>query len=296
MRPASRVRHTDPMPVRSEDLAFAHALADAADAVSTAQFRWAELTKTTKDDGTPVSQVDLDVEEAMLAMVRAERPDDALLGEEVGRHAGTSGRRWIVDGIDGTHNYARRTPGLGDDHRPRGRRRHRRRAGVRAPLRPSLVGRARRGSMVGPVPAGRLSRREVQSTRLCCTTASSLAEASVIVIPHEGVGLRLAQRRARSGSRHPASRGASASPSTPRWWPTGEFDVADPHASAGSGTSRRRASSSPRRAASSMTRGAASGSTPRPACSPTRPSSTRSSTRSPSSDPRSRTRPGWPGR
>ena len=42
-----------------------------------------------------------------------ERPTDAFVGEEVGPHAGTSGRRWIVDGIDGTHNYADGRAGWG---------------------------------------------------------------------------------------------------------------------------------------------------------------------------------------
>ena len=95
------------------DLAFAHVLADAADRVSVAHFRSEELRTTTKIDGTPVSQVDFDVEQAMLELVRAERPTDAVLGEEVGSHDGSSGRRWIFDGIDGTHNYAAGHAGWG---------------------------------------------------------------------------------------------------------------------------------------------------------------------------------------
>ena len=88
------------------DLEFAQLLADAADHVSVAHFRSEELRTTTKGDGTPVSQVDFDVEQAMLELVRAERPEDGVIGEEVGPHEGSSGRQWIFDGIDGTHNYA----------------------------------------------------------------------------------------------------------------------------------------------------------------------------------------------
>ena len=46
---------------------------------------------------------------------------------------GTSNRRWIFDGIDGTHNYAARSARLGDHDRARGRRRGRgrRRVGAR---------------------------------------------------------------------------------------------------------------------------------------------------------------------
>lgn len=93
-----------------DDISFAHALADAADAVSTREFRSEELRASSKVDGTPVSQVDLDVEQAMLALVRRDRPADDTIGEEVGEQPGEqpgiSRRRWIFDGIDGTHNYA----------------------------------------------------------------------------------------------------------------------------------------------------------------------------------------------
>ena len=54
-----------------DDVAFLHRLADAADAVSRQHFRSEELRTTTKVDGTPVSEVDRAVEEAMLALVRA---------------------------------------------------------------------------------------------------------------------------------------------------------------------------------------------------------------------------------
>ena len=132
--------HTGAMPLRSEDLDLAHRLADAADRVSTAHFRSEDLRTITKGDGTPVSHVDFAVEQAMLDLVRAERPVDAVVGEEVGPQAGTSGRRWIVDGIDGTHNYADGRPGWGTiiacevegEDRPRCR--------VVAEVRPPLVG------------------------------------------------------------------------------------------------------------------------------------------------------------
>ena len=95
------------------DLDLAHVLADAADRVSTEHFRNEEMLTIRKGDGTPVSQVDMDVERAMQAVVAAERPGDAFVGEEVGPNPGTSGRRWIVDGIDGTHNYSEGRPGWG---------------------------------------------------------------------------------------------------------------------------------------------------------------------------------------
>ena len=60
-----------------------------------------------------MSWVDQAVEKTILRHVLGERPDDALLGEEIGAIPGFSGARWVVDGIDGTHNYAAGLPGWG---------------------------------------------------------------------------------------------------------------------------------------------------------------------------------------
>ncbi|MFT4186953.1 MAG: inositol monophosphatase family protein [Aeromicrobium sp.] len=59
---------------------------------------------------TSVSDVVTDADHAAEAFVvetlRAERPDDGLLGEEGASHDGTSGRRWVIDPVDGTYNFA----------------------------------------------------------------------------------------------------------------------------------------------------------------------------------------------
>jgi myo-inositol-1(or 4)-monophosphatase len=52
-----------------------------------------------------VSQADRDTEDAVRAALRELRPLDAILGEEGGATAGSSGIRWLVDPIDGTTNY-----------------------------------------------------------------------------------------------------------------------------------------------------------------------------------------------
>jgi len=90
------------------DLDLALQLADAADAISLPRFR-TELAIETKPDLTPVTEADRAVESAIRRMLAAERPDDAVLGEEEGA-AGGGSRRWIVDPIDGTRNYARGIP------------------------------------------------------------------------------------------------------------------------------------------------------------------------------------------
>lgn len=98
----------------SEDLALAHRLADAADRLTRDGFRSESLQVEYKGDGTPVTEVDRAVEQAMGALVAAERPGDALLGEEIGAVGDPDAhRRWIFDGIDGTHNYAAGRPGWG---------------------------------------------------------------------------------------------------------------------------------------------------------------------------------------
>jgi histidinol-phosphatase len=86
----------------TDDLALALQMADAADVIAMAAFTGSVLAHETKDDGSPVTETDRAIELALLELVRAERPGDAFVGEEVGAHPGSTGRRWIVDGIDGT--------------------------------------------------------------------------------------------------------------------------------------------------------------------------------------------------
>lgn len=63
-----------------------------------------------KADGTEVTDADVAVEEFIRAELTRRTPDDAVLGEEAGLTAGTSGRRWVVDPISGTAYFARRMP------------------------------------------------------------------------------------------------------------------------------------------------------------------------------------------
>jgi histidinol-phosphatase len=92
----------------SPDLALAHRLADAADAISLSHFRTG-LAVETKSDLTPVTEADRAVEAELRSLLSAERPNDAVLGEEHGSSGGGA-RRWILDPIDGTRNYARGIP------------------------------------------------------------------------------------------------------------------------------------------------------------------------------------------
>jgi myo-inositol-1(or 4)-monophosphatase len=58
-----------------------------------------------------VTDADAAAEAAAVAVIRAHCPDDAILGEEGAQRAGSSARRWLIDGIDGTVAFASGHPG-----------------------------------------------------------------------------------------------------------------------------------------------------------------------------------------
>jgi histidinol-phosphatase len=92
------------------DLEFALQMADAADAITLGRFRAADLQVTRKPDRTPVTDADTAAEDALRRLVEAERPGDAVLGEERGGSVPESGRGWVLDPIDGTKNFSRGMP------------------------------------------------------------------------------------------------------------------------------------------------------------------------------------------
>ena len=94
-----------------QDLELALSLADVADAISYPAFERG-LAVTTKADGTPVTEADRAVERALREWLAAERPDDRVLGEELGA-AGSGERRWVLDPLDGTDWFARGIPTWG---------------------------------------------------------------------------------------------------------------------------------------------------------------------------------------
>ena len=52
-----------------------------------------------------VSDADRDAEQAIAALLARERPEDGLLSEEGAESEVASGRRWVVDPLDGTTNF-----------------------------------------------------------------------------------------------------------------------------------------------------------------------------------------------
>lgn len=57
-----------------------------------------------------VTQADVEAENFLRAEIAARFPKDAIIGEEGGEREGTSGRRWIIDPIDGTYSFVHGVP------------------------------------------------------------------------------------------------------------------------------------------------------------------------------------------
>lgn len=90
------------------EVAVAGALAGAA--VARARFGTA-LSRLDKGAGDFATDADIEAEQAIAAVLRAARPGDSRQGEELGL-SGPAGeaRRWLIDPLCGTLNYAARTP------------------------------------------------------------------------------------------------------------------------------------------------------------------------------------------
>jgi histidinol-phosphatase len=86
------------------ELAFANELADEAGRIGMSFFHGTFAVRL-KADRTPVTEADIAIERFVREALRERFPRDAVLGEEAGLEGGGN-RRWIVDPIDGTQNFA----------------------------------------------------------------------------------------------------------------------------------------------------------------------------------------------
>ncbi len=92
-----------------ELLDFAVDLARGAGEITLKYFRRAPETFT-KSDGSFVTVADREAEAYLRRTITGRYPDDSILGEEEGESKGRSGRRWIVDPIDGTFSFVHGVP------------------------------------------------------------------------------------------------------------------------------------------------------------------------------------------
>lgn len=68
------------------------------------------VTVETKADLSPVTVADREAEQFLRSRIADAFPADGVLGEEFGETKGTSGRRWILDPIDGTKSFVHGVP------------------------------------------------------------------------------------------------------------------------------------------------------------------------------------------
>src|SRR5271157_6036770 len=67
----------------------------------------------TKPDDSPVTSADRANERLITKLLEEAFPEDGLLGEEGAARESHSGRRWIIDPIDGTRSFIRGIPTWG---------------------------------------------------------------------------------------------------------------------------------------------------------------------------------------
>ena len=92
-------------------LALAEQLADAAREIARRYFR-TPLAVERKDDGSPVTVADREIETRMRRMIRAAFPGHAIRGEEFASE-GSGEFTWVLDPIDGTKSFVTGYPLFG---------------------------------------------------------------------------------------------------------------------------------------------------------------------------------------
>jgi histidinol-phosphatase len=94
-------------PVDAALLDLAVTVAREAGAATLAWFGSRDLAVDAKADGTPVTEADRRAERMVREALARHASGDGVLGEEEAETPGTTGRRWIVDPIDGTKAFTR---------------------------------------------------------------------------------------------------------------------------------------------------------------------------------------------
>ena len=98
------------VPAVQDLLEFAVAIAREAGTSTLRHFRSTDLAVDRKVDDSPVTVADRQAEALLRERIRDAYPDDAIVGEEQDDVAGTSGRTWYLDPIDGTKSFVHGVP------------------------------------------------------------------------------------------------------------------------------------------------------------------------------------------
>ena len=94
------------------DIELLRELADASDLISMNRYSAQDLVIETKPDLTPVTDADRAVETKIREILKSQRPNDLIVGEEFGvpELIPENSRYWVIDPIDGTKNFLRGVP------------------------------------------------------------------------------------------------------------------------------------------------------------------------------------------
>src|SRR5437763_15642148 len=92
-----------------QTLDFAVGIAREAGAITLQYFKGSFATER-KSDNSFVTIADREAERFLRRQIEQTFPDDAILGEEEGEKTGRSGKRWIIDPVDGTHSFVHGVP------------------------------------------------------------------------------------------------------------------------------------------------------------------------------------------
>src|SRR6202167_5099262 len=97
------------MPTFEKELETGRAIARKAAETALRYFRTG-IPFDSKPDHSPVTAADRECEQLIARELEQAFPDDGLLGEEGAQKNSRSGRRWIIDPIDGTRDFVRGSP------------------------------------------------------------------------------------------------------------------------------------------------------------------------------------------
>ena len=93
-------------------IALAHRMADEAGAIARRYFR-TPFDVISKDDESPVTIADREVEATIRKLIAAECPDHGIIGEEHGTERADAEHVWVIDPIDGTRAFITGMPLFG---------------------------------------------------------------------------------------------------------------------------------------------------------------------------------------
>lgn len=101
-----------PRTIPQELIRFAEELADASRALILSRFRQ-NIDIEMKEDDTPVTEADLDVETLIREMIADRYPSHGVIGEEHPSNLNSADHIWVIDPIDGTRSFIAGRPVFG---------------------------------------------------------------------------------------------------------------------------------------------------------------------------------------